>query len=83
MKSSTDIDNRGPEMNEYLEARVDALKRRVAELEKGNSIIPLADAMVCLSCGSIMRVGQTCCGDTSLLSAWLTGIEDKTKSAAH
>ena len=39
-KSSMEVDNRDAgEMYEYLEARIDALKRRVAELEADNEML--------------------------------------------
>ena len=66
------VDNRdAAEMHRSNEARIEALQRALK-----NPVIPLADAMICLSCGSILRIGSKCCGDMSLLSAWCPGIED-------
>ena len=45
-----DIDNRNSgQMYDYLEARVDALKRRIAELENENAVLTSQWSQACVS----------------------------------
>jgi hypothetical protein len=52
-----------------------ALKRQITELKRHQGAVPLSEAMICLTCGSVVRLGRSCCGDLSLLSGWLSGLD--------
>lgn len=70
-----EINNQDPGvMANWYESVIQALKRENELLKRG--AIPLKDAMVCLNCSQIVRMGQSCCGDLSLLSGWLKGISE-------
>lgn len=50
MNTSTDHDNRDiVEMNKYLEARVEALKNRITELEAENELLRAASTLSVLT----------------------------------
>ena len=87
MSASRDVDNRNMTyMASYYESRIEALRRRVKELENGSQTIPFPEAMVCLDCTTFVRYGPTSChcgGNLVSVVTWVEQLAKKPECDAH